>query len=299
MATWERPVIVYLFVLCVAKVLSALPLRWALALGRGFGWVGFSVIRIRRAVVLQNLRHVFGDDMTETEIRAIGAEAFRQVGMTFVEVLRSSGSAPSGLERNVTYDALDPLHDLKAAGGPVLFMQPHLGNFDLAAYAFAMQGFPLHTVMKKIRNPRLNTFIMGTREQHNIVVHLKSKETREQLQGVLASGGWLGVLPDQRPRGGRGVEVQFLGKPARIFAGPAIMHLESGAPLCLAYDERLADPIRHHVHFHFLRKIEPTGDRSVDVRAIMQQVADSMDAAIRAAPAQYFWFHRLWGKELA
>ena len=291
--------IVYLFALCVAKLLSALPLGWALALGRGLGQFGFSVVRIRRAVVLQNLRHVFGHEKSEAEIRAIAAEAFRQFGMTVVEMLRSSGSTPSGLEKNFSYDSLDPFHELKASGGPVLFVSPHLGNFDLAGHAFTMQGFPLHTVMKQIQNPRLNDLIMGIREQHDIVVHIKSKDTRQQLRGVLGAGGWLAVFPDQRPHGRRGVKVQFVGKPARIFPGAAIMHLESGAPLCLAYDERLADPRRHHIHLVFLPKFEPTGDRDADVRAIMQQVADRMSAAIRAAPGQYFWFHRLWGKELA
>ena len=291
--------IAYAVVLCVAKLLSAFPLRWALALGRVLGGFTFYVLRIRRRLVLDNLRHVFGDELSRTEITAIGREAYRQCALTFVEVLRSSGTAPSGFERNVTYDSLGFFEELKASGSPVVIMQPHLGNFDLAAYAFAMQGVPLHTVMKKIRNPRLNRLIVETREQHNITVHLKSKETYPKLLEVLRGGGWLGVLPDQRTRRDKGVEVDFLGKPARIFPGPAVFHLETGARLCLAWNERLEDPCRHHVHLHPIPPHPATGDRDADVKAIMQEVADAMGEAIRKTPGQYFWFHRLWGKEIA
>lgn len=284
-------------IVVLIKLLSLLPLRWALALGRALGRITFSVLRVRRRVVLENLHHVFGDELSEAELTTIASQAYGHCGMTFIEVARACGSTPNNLD-HVTYDSLAVFEALKASGSPAVIVQPHLGNFDFAAYAFATKGYPLHTVMKTIRNQRLQDLIVRTREQHAITVHYKGKETYQVLLDLLRGGGWLGVLPDQRPHRGKGVEVQFLGKPARIYPGPAILHLETGARLILGWDARLADPRRHHVHVHAFEPYAATEDRSADVQAVMQQVADVMEDAIRANPAQYFWFHRLWGKVL-
>lgn len=279
-------------------LLSALPLRWALALGRFGGWFTFAVLRVRRKVVLDNLAHVFGEEKSEAERLAIAREAYEHMVMMFVEVIRAS-RGPKDLAEIVSYDPLDFFHELRERGGGVVIMQPHLGNFDLAAYAFAIQGFHLHTVMKKVNNPRINELLVGTRGRFNITVHIKAKDTYAKLLELLQGGGWLGVVPDQRPRGGRGVEVDFLGKPARIYPGPALLSLETGARMVLGWGERQADPTRHHVHVHVFDEYQPTGDRDADVQAMMQTVADAMSDAIRQAPGQYFWFHRLWGKEVS
>lgn len=290
--------IAYVVIICVATLLSALPLRWALALGRLGGRFTFSVLRFRRQVVLENLQHVFGDERSSAEILEIARQSYQQSLMMFIEVMRCSGTLQGDLQRNVTYDSLEFFEDLQASQSPVVIMQPHLSNFDLASFAFAVKGYPLHVVMKKLGNTRLTRFVVETRERHNITVHLKGKETYPLLLEVLAGGGWLGVCPDQRPRNGRGVEVDFLGKPARIFPGPAVLHLETGVRLCLAWDERLEDPSRHHVHVRPISPPPATGDRDADVKAIMQVVADAMGEAIRKNPAQYLWFHRLWGKAI-
>ncbi len=278
-------------------VLSLLPLSLALWLGRVGGWF-VSVLRIRRKVVRENLAHVLGEARSSAELDAIATEAYAMCGMMFMELLRASSSTPRDLDL-VTYDPLDLFDAIKADGEPVVIVQAHLGNFDLSAYAFAMKGFPLHTVMKGLRNQRVQDLLVSTRERHDITVHLKGKDTYSELLDVLRSGGWVGVLPDQRPRRGKGVEVEFLGQPARIHAGPAVLALETGARIVFGWGERQPDPRRHHVHVHAFPRYVPTGDRGADVQAIMQQIADAMSDAIRQAPSQYFWFHRLWGKEVA
>lgn len=289
----------YLVVAGLARLVSALPLRASLALGRGVGSFVFHVVRLRRGVVLANLRHTLGGERPERDLRALGAEVYRNAGMTFVEVLRASSDAHGPLHENVGYDALESFEKLRDEGRPVVIVQPHMGNFDLAAYGFAMRGFPLHTVMIRIRNRRLHDLIVRTREAHGITVHVASRRIYLTLRRVLRRGGWVGILPDQRPRREHGVEVCLLGRPARIFPGPALLHLDTGAPLFLAISERLpGDPRRHHVHIRSLEPPPSTGDREADVRAIMQAVADGMSEAIRRNPGQYFWFHRLWGKDI-
>ena len=48
-------------------------------------------------------------------------------------------------------------------------------------------------------------------------------------EAVLGEGGWVGLLPDQNAKE-RGVTVNFLGKPASFFKGPALLQIATGAP---------------------------------------------------------------------
>jgi Kdo2-lipid IVA lauroyltransferase/acyltransferase len=290
--------VAYALIVAFARIVAALPLGRALALGRGLGHIAFHVVRLRRSVVLANLHHVLGATRSQAELLAIAGECYRQFAMTFVELLRSTAPGASGLERNVSFDSFHPFEKLRAEKRALVILQPHAGNFDLAAYAFAERGFPHHTVMKLIENPRLQRLIASTRERHGVTVHVKAKKSFEEIVAALRKGDWVGLLPDQNAKG-RGVTVDWLGSPASIFKGPALFHLATGAPICLALDERLADPRRHHVHFRFLAPRAPTGDEAADVRAIMQDVADAYAPLVLRNPAQYFWFHRLWGKDVA
>lgn len=292
----RAPVLAYLLVSGLARFLATIPLGWALALGRVLGAVAFHVVRIRRGVVLENLRHAFGARFTEAELRAIAADTYRQFAMTFVEFLRSSVPGSRGLGANVSFDPLEPFDRLRAEKTPVIFIQGHFGNFDLVAYAFAARGFPHHTVMKGLKNDRLERMIVATRVRNGVTVHLKGSDSYREVLDALKAGDWVGLLPDQRARR-RGATVDFLGRPATIFQGPALFHLETGAPICMAIGERSAtDPTRHHVAFRFVSTPAPTGDRDEDARAIMQAIIDALADAVRANPSHYFWFHRLWGK---
>jgi KDO2-lipid IV(A) lauroyltransferase len=288
----------YLVTLSLTVFLALLPLPAALAFGRGVGSLCFHVLRLRRAVVLRNLEHTLGDERTEAERRAIAAASYGQFAMTLVEVLRSAAPFRADLRANVAFQGLEPLAAIRDEGRPAICIQAHFGNFDLAAYAFAARGFPHHTVMRSMGNAHINDLIVGVRERYGVTVHQKGKDTAREIREALARGEWVGVLPDQNAKD-RGVLVDWIGKPASIFAGPALFQLETGAPLVLAFDERRRDdPRLHDVSFEVLPAPATSPSREEDIRAIMQAVADRVAERVRRRPELYFWMHRLWGKAM-
>lgn len=293
----RSPLLAYLAIVTLARLFAILPLRVGLALGRLLAAIAFHVVRVRRDVVQANIAHVFPDE-SPARRHEIARDAYRQFAMTLVEVLRLSITS-RGLEAAVEVEGLDRFRALRDARTPIIFLQPHAGNFDLAAYSFASRGFPHHTVMRPVKNPRVNDFLVRTRERNGVRVHLKGPESFDELLALLRAGDWLGLCPDQNAKA-RGITVDWLGKPASIFRGPATLHLATGAQIIVVVDERLAeDPCRHRANMTWLPPRAPTGDEAADVLAIMQAVADAMAVEIRRNPGQYFWFHRLWGKAVA
>lgn len=284
----------YLAILFMGQVLRLIPLRLALALSRLGGAFAFSVLRFRRGVVLSNIRHAF-PEKSAAEVHAIAAGTYRNAAMMFLEMLRGMGGNER-LEDNVDVEPLPEFRPMKAANKPALFVTPHFGNFDLGAYAFSSAGFPCHVIMKAMHNERVNRLVLETRERRGLRMHVTGESAFGECLEAVRRGEWCAILPDQNAKR-RGTEVSFLGRPASFFRGPALLHLATGAPMFLAFAERVdGDPVKHRVRCKRLATPAPTGDEAADVQAITQVAADSIAEEVRRNPSQYFWFHRLWGK---
>jgi KDO2-lipid IV(A) lauroyltransferase len=107
------------------------------------------------------------------------------------------------------------------------------------------------------------------------------------MMKVVSEGGILGLAADQDARKS-GVFVNFLGRPASAFRGPAVFHLKTGAPLILALC-RMDKQSRYHISFE---RLQVTQEDSVET--ITQKIASKLEEAVFENPEQYFWFHRRW-----
>src|SRR4051812_134712 len=104
---------------------AVIPHGVALAIGRGLGSICFHVIRLRRGVVLANLRHVLGATRSEAELVEIARETYRNFGMTFAEILRWSAPGSSANEADVEIEDLHRFEAFWREKTPVIFAVPH------------------------------------------------------------------------------------------------------------------------------------------------------------------------------
>lgn len=104
------------------------------------------------------------------------------------------------------------------------------------------------------------------------------------LLKALRQGEPIGLLPDQVPQNGEGVWADFFGKPAYTMTLPAKLHQMSGAPIILAYVERL--PRGRGYVLRLAPFEQPLGETPEEqARAINA----AMEQLIARCPAQYFW----------
>lgn len=283
--------------LLLSLFLASLPLGFALRLGRLFGDLGYYVIRFRRGVVLGNLRHVFGDRLEEAEIHALAREAYQEALMTLVELLRASRSTPENFEYHAEFENLEPLLEMQAGGQPAILCVPHAANFYLTGFVVGQRGLRFTTLVKRLNAPQYERVLDSARRRFGMEALSKQEASIRQLARLLKSGKWVAMLPDQNARKG-GVVVDFLGRPAKTFRGPALLHFLTGAPIVIAVDTRCRkDPRQHHIRTIFIPPFERTEDRQADVVALTEIISDRMSEVILENPAQYLWFHRRWGRE--
>ena len=162
--------------------------------------------------------------------------AYRQAARTYAELLRSAAvtrEAP-GRTRIETPDAVEAAFAVR----PAIFASLHFGSLQATeAILLTRLDTPITAPMETLEDPALQAFMARARSASGVrLVGLEG--ARRELRAALGRGELVGVVGDRDIVGG-GVSVPFFGAPAPLPVGPALLALESGAPIHVAAVRRL------------------------------------------------------------
>src|SRR5205085_9867296 len=99
----------------------------------------------------------------------------------------------------------DALVDRLLAGGPIVMVTGHFGNWEMAGDLFGVFGFPPSSVYRPLDNPHLDRFLRRFRARTGQKL-IPKKGGYDEMLAVLNSGGILSFLADQ-DAGQRGLYV--------------------------------------------------------------------------------------------
>ncbi len=178
-------------------------------------------------------------------------------------------------------------HHLRAAydgpGGIVAL--PHTANWDWAGAWASATGMPVMAVAERLRPARVyDEFVAFRRSIGMEILPLDGPDTMTGLVDAVAGKRLICLLSD-RDLTGSGVEVELLGKRARVPAGPALLARRTGAaviPASFAYDGR-------GIELTFHAPVEPGRPSHM-----MQTVADAFTAGIRAHPVDWHMMQKVF-----
>jgi KDO2-lipid IV(A) lauroyltransferase len=270
-------------------VASAFPERVLLPGAEAVGWLVGRVNRRRRGVVRRNVRRVVGPPRLE---RAVD-EAFRSYARYWVETLRIPRPGIDEIRRRTTSEGQEGLFGHLDAGRGVVFVTPHVGNYDIAGAWLASHGYRVVAIAEALEPPVLFDLFARLRRAVGVEVHpLGKASSARALITALREGAAVGLVAD-RDISGSGVEVDFLGEKTSLPTGPAVLALRAGAPLAVG-----ALYQRPHGRFHGV-VLEPIAveRRRADpdaVRELTQRIARDLEVLIRRAPGQWHLFQPNW-----
>lgn len=276
----------------------AAPLRFAPRwLGQSLLWLlarlAFSVLRFRRVETLRRIRQVFGPELPPAVCRRIAWISLRNVFFNAFELLRAGGYTAAWMRAHVeNHDAcMDALKRLAAQHGGVVIALPHCGNWDLAGIAAHLAGIRIFSVAGMQRNRLVNDWINRRRRQGVDIVERGSVALRQILRR-LRQGEVFAILPDVRTRR-PDLTVPFLGGQANLGRGMAQFARAAGVPILPVIVRRVGWG-RHR--FEALPPVHPdiALDKESDIRTMTMRVMSGIEAAIRSAPEQWFWYNKRW-----
>jgi KDO2-lipid IV(A) lauroyltransferase len=275
----------------VFQLTRPLPRRALLAVGRGIGAFVWRVVRFRRKVVLDNLSAAFGAERSARWIAATAGAFYRNLGMMLVEFLAAGHRDRADLRTNVALEGHEYVEALLAAGRGAILMSGHLGNFELMLPRAAVQGYPVHGIVKPQSNRLIDAFYNGIRAREGVGLIRTGGAMQRSLE-VLAGGGFVGLLGDQ-DAGAKGQFVEFLGRPASVNRGPALMAVKAQCPIVMAFVTRRPDG-SHLLRVEPPLEVDPAWTEEEGVRIMTERHTALLAAAVRRDPDQYYWIHRRW-----
>jgi KDO2-lipid IV(A) lauroyltransferase len=268
-------------------VVQALPFRALAPLAAGLGALVHGLPPARR-LIHANLAVAF-PDLARAERDRLCRAACRHLARTVLEFVWFGGH-PGALRAAVDADpSIRERFDTARGGVPMVFLTPHVGNWELGGQMVAVWGIPVDAVGAQYTSRAVERMIHRLRHSTGLGTIPAGGAVRGIVQAVRA-GRSIGLLMDQNtsPKKG-GIFVSFFGLPVAT----------SRAPAALARRLRIeivpAALVRENGRFRLWAEPLP---RPVAAYASDEELTRDLMAAnerfIRRYPEQYLWLYRRW-----
>ncbi|HKZ91692.1 MAG TPA: hypothetical protein VJZ50_06090 [Candidatus Limnocylindrales bacterium] len=177
----------------------------------------------------------------------------------------------------------------------VIHLAMHFGSVDLSAlYGTRVGALPVTGPMEFVTSSFARAYFDRVRFELGVTI-VPLGEAATALVAALERGEAVGLVAD-RNIAGSGVRVDLFGAPIRLPIGPAMLSVQTGAPIYLEAIERTAPGawLGHTVPI----RPAPGSARREAVRSIIEQEARAFERIIARAPEQWTTlFFPIWDDE--
>jgi KDO2-lipid IV(A) lauroyltransferase len=266
----------------VIKLLALLPLSAIRWIGAIVGRVSLrlskrSANRLRNNLLVTKLANESNiDEMTRKTAEALG--------MTLTEAaLIAWQKNPKYI--NSLFEVDDSFYEVKKrieAGENILFLTPHIGNFETAIKYFSYNlPTKISILYKPSKDPILDEIMLNGRTDQNIIPVPTNRKGVLQLIKHLRNGNAVGILPDNVASGGDGEWVKFFGQDVYATSLSAKIYQTHNASTVLVQSKRTPTGFTAHCVF-----FKPSSN---ETQGIMQELYKEIEKLIIEAPEQYYW----------
>lgn len=260
-------------------------------LGRRIGDLGYLVLRRRRQVALENLRHAF-PGLSAAERRRLCRGSYRHLGVLVVELCALLTRPVDRFLERVTVEGREHLDGVMARHGRALILTAHVGNWELLTAAHLLTAYRLAVVVRPLDSFWLNRLAERLRRRAGVELIDKRRALRPVLS-ALAQGQLVGILLDQNASRREGVFVPFFGRLASTSRSIAVLALRTGAPVIPIFARREPGG-RHRVIVRSPLEPATMNEREEAIVELTARCTAVIEATIREAPEQWLWMHSRW-----
>ena len=265
----------FLMLVNLFRFLSIFPLPVLHALGVALGWFVY--------LASPSYRKRLNDNIGRAGFAAHRNKAIAESGKNILELPFIWCAPPARVLRVATVEDWEPVQTALDAGQGLIFLAPHLGCFEIIPQIVAVKT-QATVLYRPPRKAALKPLMEQARARHHLTLAPATLAGVRMLLKALKRGEVIGMLPDQVPSNGEGVWADFFGKPAYTMTLPAKLQSMSGAPIILAYSERLPRGRGYVIRFiRFEKRLGETAEQQA------RTINAAMEELIARCPAQYFW----------
>lgn len=270
-----------------------LPRRVGLFLANLYFHAYYARAEGQREIVAGNLSRVLGHPPSAPLVQRATRECFRLYARYWYETFALRTMPPDEVNGRFSVAGRENIDRALEGGRGIVLALPHMGNWDAAGHWLCLNGYRMTAVAEELK-PRsvFELFLRHRRALGMGIVPLGAgARVAETLVRLLAENHVITLVAD-RDLSGRGVEVEMFGAPRLLPAGPALLALTTGAPLCACAVFTTAEG--WHTVIDPPIEIERGGVMRQDVTALTRLIGASFERFIAAAPPDWHMFQPAW-----
>ena len=233
---------------------------------------------------------------SDADLRELSHAGMRSYLRYWQEAFRLPSWPVERLRDGFRLDPASALDDAMRAGTGAIMVPSHSANWDHAGAWACVRYGGVSTVAERLKPEGLfEQFLDYRRSLGMDVLALGDDDIVRQLARRLREGRIVALLGD-RDLSRNGIEVDLLGEPARLPAGPALLAVLTGAPLfpvAMRFTE-------HGSRGDVAPRVEvPEGlPRAEQIRVMTQRIADALGDGIRRNPQDWHMLQPVWTADL-
>jgi len=281
---------------------SILPRKLSIGLGILLAKIAYPFLGNLRRAGLRNLEIAFPEKSAD-ECARILKKSFQNLGRILGEMSQFPRSTPENIAKIVEFEfetkesieseEREYYETEKEKGRGTILVSPHIGNWEIAVFAYSALREPLNYLARPLDNPKIAELTVNLRTRFGNRPINKTNSVGSVIE-ILRQGGISGVLPDVNVHPKEGVFVPFFGVSACTTSGVAMLAMRTNAmivPICGVWDEE-----KKHYKVTYGKIIEPakTGNRQQDIIETTALYTAEIEKFIRTYPEQWLWIHKRW-----
>jgi Kdo2-lipid IVA lauroyltransferase/acyltransferase len=280
----------YLILTCISRVLGALGIVNLGRLGRALAFFGFDILRIRRGLILRNLKRAFPEGKSVLELANIGRTSVYNFIMSILELLASK---QIDITANITLKGRENIDRALALNSGVYVLCFHIGNWEAMGGAYTKFVVPAYVLVKRVGSSSVDRFISELRAHNRFLTVKRTKKGDgfKAIKEALTANEGIGFVMDQSRPGEP--KIPFFGEPAKTNTSFAAIWRKAPAPIIPSYIIRSAPGV-HTLYFEPQLEVSQTSDEKADVLRITKQFNEVIERVVKVYPEHYFWLHDRW-----
>jgi len=281
----------YLIFLLISRIVFLFGIEKVKYPAKVIARIFFYLIPIRKKVVMKNLKIAF-PELPLKQISEIALKTYISSAVTFLEIIALEKASENEIRSIMRVENEQLLKNKFAENKGLILLTAHFGNWELGAIIMKLViGNPLIVLSKKQKNKYVTEWMKKIRERFgNSEIYL-GISVRE-LFTALKNKNIVGIVGDQRaPQ--TSIKINFFNQKTPFFSGFTNLALKLNTPIIAAFAIRQND-FKYKVELHEIVFSENSEINDANIRLLLQQYADLLQAKIIAHPEQWFWMHNIW-----
>ena len=264
-------------------------------------WYGkaiYHLVPLRRKVVMENLRRVYGETVEEPQIVEIAQAFYGHLVKFLGEFLLLPFLSDQKKADLIRIEGSEHLIKAREQGKGVLLLAGHFGNWEVSTVAGMSQYKEYHGLFNFIRRPLkpkwFNDFVMRRFQKAGFGTLDKSGSLDEILD-LLERNHIVVSIFDQFTVKKYGIPSEFFGHSAHTFKSLSVLAQFTGAPVIPSSSWREPDGT-HVLLFEPPVEVLTEGRTKDIIEKNTKRFNEVLERIILRHPEQWIWMHKRWKK---